>query len=302
MNSDIVFEILKCLHLCPEENGGALLAEKVVLSEKSFGELRERKMEKPIVFSVEGNLHSLRSATDASATIYWGDGDICRGSNQSYLSKQYSETSSQSQHVVRIFGPDKGIQLPDTTKEVHSIGDLTDLGGMLHHCLILEQKIGQKWDTSKVKCMSSLFSECRRLNYPVGRNWNTSEVTNMESMFADCVMLDSVVGKNWDTSKVVYMSCMFSCCKNLDKKIGTKWDVSKVTSMGHMFSGCKKLRRNIGKSWNLNSLEEMLCMFYGCRFLSRKVGKNWQLPEETQTTFVFWECDEQRRLLKNLRS
>jgi hypothetical protein len=43
MNSDIVLEILRHLHLCPEENGGALLAEKVILSEKGFSDLREIK-------------------------------------------------------------------------------------------------------------------------------------------------------------------------------------------------------------------------------------------------------------------
>ena len=51
MIADIVHEILKFLYLCPEENGGALLARRVVFSEKKYKTLAS-SFEKPIVFEV----------------------------------------------------------------------------------------------------------------------------------------------------------------------------------------------------------------------------------------------------------
>jgi hypothetical protein len=51
MNKDIIYEILKYLHLCPEENGGVLLSKKIIFSQKSYLKLEKRRLEKPLVFS-----------------------------------------------------------------------------------------------------------------------------------------------------------------------------------------------------------------------------------------------------------
>lgn len=71
MNGDIIYEILKFLHLCPEENGGALRVRKILISAKKYGILEDRQYEKPVVFTINGIILHLRWGLEEGATIYW---------------------------------------------------------------------------------------------------------------------------------------------------------------------------------------------------------------------------------------
>lgn len=75
MNHDVLYEILRHLYLFTsdeeEENEGVSIAEKVILSTKRFRNLKKRKVEKPIIFSVKGTKASI-GAYFKYSTIYWG--------------------------------------------------------------------------------------------------------------------------------------------------------------------------------------------------------------------------------------
>jgi hypothetical protein len=81
MNSDIVYEILKWLHLSPEENGGALLAKKVTISARDHQKLAARKMEKPTVFILYGDIVF---SSDPGLIIYYSRGIILDTNNNSW--------------------------------------------------------------------------------------------------------------------------------------------------------------------------------------------------------------------------
>jgi hypothetical protein len=112
MNRDIIYEVLKCFYYFPHENGGALLAKKVLISIKSNIELFAiiEKMEKPIVFSAISVLDELVSFLENSEsnTVFWD--------------YKYINGTDVCHSVVSVF--DKKVKLFGEVEDVHSIGDM----------------------------------------------------------------------------------------------------------------------------------------------------------------------------------
>jgi hypothetical protein len=258
MNPDIVYEILKWCHIAPEENSGALLAKKIVISSK----IEERKMDKPIVFDVCAYSILITSTLHIGDLVYWGDGKVLkiRGKNYPVI----HEYSSFGKYTVRIFSNIYRIPMPTFTTEVHSIGNLTSLSLLFEN---VPNFVGEsdKWDTSRVTDMSGLFYGCRKIDRMIGTNWNTASVKNMSCMFADCCSLNKNVGKHWDTSKVTGMMGMFSNCTLLNQPIGLNWDTSQAIYLAYMFSGCESLRQPVAKGWKFDNVIEAQYMFLNCK-------------------------------------
>lgn len=274
MNQDIVYEILKHLYLCPEENGGALLARKVLLSTKKTNLLDLSKLQKPIVFSLcPDNLNAI-ILLDNGITVYWGDGNINNITSRIWVDHIYL---SNNIYVVRIFGDLNYLQLPSETIHLYSIGNLKNMGFSLTNLRNKDSSVCKNLDTSEVTDMSYLFRYCGGSNWNSLKNWNTHKVTGMSYMFQDCNKLDRNIGKYWDTSNVTNMNGMFTNCGKLNKNIGKNWNVAKVTNMTYMFRDCLALNQNIGKKWDTSSVTDMSHMFDSCTALRKNIGKNWNM-------------------------
>jgi hypothetical protein len=277
MNSDIVYEILKFLHICPEENGGAIMAKKVILtnSKRTSRELkiRVKKIEKPIVFDIDYNITELGKIADTN--ICWNDNCFIVNGCQDYIQR---ETQKDGRYTIKIFAYDRlqNFVMPSQTNTVHSIGNLTDLSYMFQSLLRPTPYLAKKWDTSKVTNMRCMFCYCNTLNVNLGKNWNTSRVTDMRSMFNQCHRLNKNIGKNWDTSSVLDMSYMFAWCNKLDKNIGKNWNTSKVIYMSLMFWECYNLDKHIGENWNLSQVTRMNLMF-GSGNLNHPIVQKWDV-------------------------
>ena len=63
---------------------------------------------------------------------------------------------------------------------------MTNMSGMFQNCIKLIN-LDLNFDTSNVRDMSYMFNECNELKEINGINkFNTSKVTNMISLFSDC--------------------------------------------------------------------------------------------------------------------
>lgn len=292
MYLDIIYEIIRYLYLCPEENGGAIMAKKIMLSRKKHSELDERiyTMEKPIVFDIAGDSVKLWYVPE-EIDVYWGDDVVEHTKNTlQILRHRYSCDKSRT---IKIFNHPKDINFlaPDNTVNFHSIGNLTVLNNMLDGCSLLTFT-GEKWDTSEVTDMTELFAECPSLNGPIGRNWDVSNVDNMMGMFRLCDKLTYNIGKNWVTSSLRSTRLMFGHCDSLNKNVGCNWDTSGVTDMSGMFWECYKLNKSIGEKWNTSSVTTMADMFGFCRSLNRPIGKEWNISNVTDFSCMFYSCDK----------
>lgn len=272
MNSDIIYEILKYLHICPEENGGALLAKKTMLSQKIYCDLNQI-IDKPIVFEIVGSYTSVN--INAGVIIYWGDGTMGE-----HLNKARHMYSKFAKYVVKIFAKDAmlNIRVPKNVIDIHSIKRLIDLSYMFDHCGMAEVS-GKKWDTTNVINTEGMFYYCTELTKIVSKNWNTSNIENMSSMFSGCCLINQNIGKHWDTFKVTDMTEMFHDCSNLDKNIGKNWNTENVVHMPNMFLRCFKLNRPIGLNWDTSNLRNIEGIFGNCYSLSQSIGKNWVLSD-----------------------
>lgn len=75
--------------------------------------------------------------------------------------------------------------------------------------------LGNKFDTSNVKCMLDMFCECRLpAGFTLGDKFNTSNVESMSRMFCECELpARFTLGDKFDTSSVKDMKGMFIQCR-----------------------------------------------------------------------------------------
>jgi hypothetical protein len=199
MVPDIIYEVLKHLYLCPEENGGALLAKKVLLSQKICRELDKQvdKLEKPIVFDV--NEVEVFLESKIGATVYWGDGKNGPAFDHfGYLLHNYSKPGL---YTIKFFDYDtESTDIPEYVVDVHSIGKMTNLSYMFGHSDISEA-FGKKWDTTNVLDIRRIFADAN-IGGNIGKNWNFSNVINNDGIFAGS-NIGGNIGKNWNFSSVI---------------------------------------------------------------------------------------------------
>ncbi|MFV0948194.1 DUF285 domain-containing protein [Campylobacter jejuni] len=88
-------------------------------------------------------------------------------------------------------------------------------------------------DTSKITDMSELFKNSTRTDFSGIEKWNTSRIKDMDSMFWGCESFNADIS-GWNTSSVENMSCMFLGCRNFNQPLNG-WDVRNVKYRYGMF-------------------------------------------------------------------
>ena len=178
----------------------------------------------------------------------------------------------------------KGLEKFDTSK-------VTNMGSMFRDCESLTSLGIEKWDTSKVTDMEFMFNGCKLLaSLDIGK-WDASQVTNMSCMFWSCASLTSLNIGKWDTSQVTNMGWMFSDCESLTSLDIGRWDTSQVTHMGRMFHHCNSLTTlDIGE-WDTSKVTNMNEMFSYCNSLTTLDIGRWETSKVTDMGNMFRECN-----------
>ncbi len=108
---------------------------------------------------------------------------------------------------------------------------------------LTEIKFSDKFVTSNVTDMSSMFRGCVKLAALDLSGFDTSKVTNMSSMFRGCASISILDLSNFDTNKVINMSHMF---ENFDTLVANGSDISDsdMTNSDIRNSGSELLDQN----------------------------------------------------------
>ena len=143
-----------------------------------------------------------------------------------------------------------------------------DLSYMFYHCESLKTIHNiDKWDTSNVTTMQSMFYSCYDLTTLDLSNFDTSNVTNMRWMFSHCINFTTLDLSGFDTSNVTTMDSMFDSCFDLTSLDLSNFNTSNVTDMRSMFYCCWKLEildlSNFDMS-KVTSQQDTWFMFNGC--------------------------------------
>lgn len=310
MNQDIVYEILKFLHLCPEENDGPLLFRRVIFSRYSFWDLEFRSFEKPIVLIIKGKKAKFRSILNRGSTVYWGDGsvefidnksvdeeltsdlelDFCSeyesGSEDLKCKKDqfFSDTEEDS-----IYWKDDLVAYDEYFAPCHRYSDekfhtIKIFNNIMY--TMLPENTTNLVSIGEMRCLNILLASCNELNGKIGKKWDTSRVVSVHRLFYNCIIFDKNIGRKWNTSKITNMNGMFENCHKLNKNVGKNWDTSRVRSMARMFRNCKRLNQKIGKRWDTSNVEQMYNMFQNCTRLTYPIGENWDLSKCLDEEFV----------------
>lgn len=123
--------------------------------------------------------------------------------------------------------------------------------------------LGDKFDTSNVKCMLDMFCECRLpAGFTLGDKFNTSNVESMSSMFYKCILpAGFTLGDKFDTSNVESMSWMFCECElPAGFTLGDKFDTSSVKDMKGMFIQCRYNNISIQEYFKTDDIKSIIAL------------------------------------------
>lgn len=96
--------------------------------------------------------------------------------------------------------------------------------------------------TSEHDDLSYMFSECENLRAINGINkWDTSNVMFMNSMFYGCKSLESLDLSSFNTSHIENMSEMFSECENLKELNLSNFEIREYCDTNSLLDNCSKL-------------------------------------------------------------
>ena len=144
----------------------------------------------------------------------------------------------------------------------------TDLSKMFCSCSNLTTINGtDKWDTSNVNNMNTMFMNCNKLVALDASKWDTTSVTTMDNTFCGCHSLLSLDVSNWVVGNVAVMYGLFYNCRSLVSLNLSKWNTSLVENMGDMFYGCESLQSLDLSNWDAGNSYNMNNMLYGCNSL-----------------------------------
>ncbi|HEB7570745.1 TPA: DUF285 domain-containing protein [Campylobacter coli] len=140
-------------------------------------------------------------------------------------------------------------------------------------------------DTKYITDMSYLFAESTRTDYSGIEKWNTSNVKTMRSMFECNKFFNEDIGA-WDVGDVRDMAWMFLNCPNFNQNI-SEWDVKKVEIMAGMFWNCESFNQNIRK-WNIKKVKDMSYMFKYCKSFNQDLS-SWDVRNVEHRYGMFYE-------------
>ena len=153
---------------------------------------------------------------------------------------------------------------------------------------------GDKFDTSLITSLRSLFLDCNYIQNINLSMFNTSNVTDMSMMFARCYNLTSVTfGNNFDTSNVQSMDEMFYYCSGLtstDNLIGiNNFNTPNLYNTGKMFEKCTNLTLIDLNSFDLSNSTYISDMFWKCNSLtSITFGNKADVSDVLSNTYNYY--------------
>ena len=133
-------------------------------------------------------------------------------------------------------------KLTDLDLKGFDTANVTDMQGMF--CISSGLKritFGDRFDTSMVASMTSMFFDCENLEQLDVSGFHTENVESMHAMFCHCKALEKLDVSGFCTSKVKFMSSMFYGCSGLTSLDVSNFDTSNVINMSSMFYGCTGL-------------------------------------------------------------
>ncbi|WP_300711667.1 BspA family leucine-rich repeat surface protein [uncultured Brachyspira sp.] len=90
----------------------------------------------------------------------------------------------------------------------------------------------EKWDTSNVKSMKSMFHNIKNFNININ-DWNVCNVSDMSYMFFGAESFNQPLDK-WNISNVKYMICMFKNACNFNQNLNA-WNINIDADIKDMF-------------------------------------------------------------------
>lgn len=118
--------------------------------------------------------------------------------------------------------------------------------------------------------------------------FNTSNVTNISSMFSECSSLINLDLSNFNTSKVNDMSYTFCNMSNVENINLSSFDTANVTSMSNMFKGCSSLINLDLSGFNTSNVTSMHCMFrHLVKMKTLILSTNFNTSKVTDMSFMF---------------
>ena len=162
-----------------------------------------------------------------------------------------------------------GLEALDTIEGMENLNteNTLDISNMFMLCQSLTNIDLSRLDTSNVTNMSMMFcmnpgSKLESITF--GEKFNTSKVVDMSSMFTNCKNITNLNLSDFDTSNVTDMPYMFECCESLTSLNLSSFDTSNVTMMSYMFRDCTNLSTiYVGPNWTTKNADTS-DMFEGC--------------------------------------
>jgi hypothetical protein len=161
MNQDIVYEILKFLHLAPEENGGALLAKKVINMSRMF--YYSTNLNRNI-----GKKWDVSKVQNTSAQFF-----NCKSLNKD-IGRNWKPVSLVTAHAMfydcKILNQYIAEYWFLASKDSRNSETIKDLSRMFY------KNIGRYWRFNN----SSDFYNCKNIDKNTGKNWNLNNMFLVE--------------------------------------------------------------------------------------------------------------------------
>ena len=156
--------------------------------------------------------------------------------------------------------------------------------------------LGEKFDTSRVVDMNSMFSNAAGGTIELGPNFNTENVIDMGYMFYIINPKVFNLGSKFDTSQVVNMEYMFTTTRMDNLDLGDKFNTSKVTNMSHMFDdvgfGNTTFTLILGNQFDTSNVTDMSYMFSepgrGATTVNLSLGEKFNTSKVTNMSHMFY--------------
>lgn len=142
----------------------------------------------------------------------------------------------------------------------------------------------EKWDTSNVENMDSLFLYAKHFNHNIN-DWNVSNVTNMRNMFEGTPFNQPL--DKWQVASVLNMVGMFANAKQFNQNI-SMWDISRVERMESMFLGAESFNQNLD-NWIPYKRAEIACIFSFCPIAYNPPEWFWYIHDRF---FEWWDSED----------
>ena len=167
-----------------------------------------------------------------------------------------------------------------------NVSKVTNMDWMFVQCVNLEVIDLSEWETDSLTNMQSMFGmwnsnlsprlDSKLKRVIVSNKFDTSKVKDMDSLFANNTRLEDLSTiNNLDVSSVENMANMFTNCSSLESINIANWNVSKVQSMANMFNYCTKLVSIDLSSWNMSNVSNNSTMFQNTGFKTLAMSNNY---------------------------